>query len=469
MKQKLLKNSFLICMAVCLATVAIILAGLYRYVADNSQRELKSEATYLAAAVEAHGTDFLDQLREKPDTRVTRIAADGTVLYDTAADPAAMGNHAQREEVRQALAQGSGVSSRYSDTLAEKTVNYALLLSDGSVLRVSATQMSMLSLVAGLFSALLLVVILAIAMSIFFSYRLSERLVEPLNAINLSNPDDRDVDPEIQPLVRRISAQNRQIQEQMDQLREEHQKRETLRREFTANVSHELKTPLTSISGFAEIMRDGLVRQEDIPQFAGKIYDEAQRLYMLVEDILKLSQLDEQGNLTEQFQWIQLDEQAASVLRYLQPQAEKCGVRLLQTGAPVGMNGIRQVLEEMIYNLCDNAIKYNRAGGQVTLDTAQTPDGVLLTVSDTGIGIPADQQSRVFERFYRVDKSHSKEVGGTGLGLSIVKHGAILHHAQIRLESEVNSGTTVRILFPPQQPAGDRQPLRTALPAESEF
>lgn len=450
MKQKLLKNMFLICMAVCLATVVIILAGVYRYVTDNSWRELESEAEYLAAAVEVNGTGFMEQLQKKPETRVTWIDADGTVLYDSDKNPSTMENHGKREEIVQAFQTGSGSSGRYSDTLAEQTVNYAVALNDGTVLRVSATRPSALSLVANLFSVILLVVTLAIGISFFLSSRLSQRLLEPINAINLSNPDERDVDPEIQPLVRRIAAQNRQIQAQMDQLKQEHEEQEAMRREFTANVSHELKTPLTSISGFAEIIRDGMVRPADIPQFAGKIYDEAQRLYTLVEDIIQLSRLDEQDSLHSQMEWVQLDDQAAEVLQYLQPQADKRGVTLQQTGEPVRVFGIRHVLEEMIYNLCDNAIKYNRRGGQATVHTADAPDGVVLTVSDTGIGIPDDQQSRVFERFYRVDKSRSKAVGGTGLGLSIVKHGAMLHRAQLRLTSVPGEGTTVEIRFPVQ-------------------
>ena len=276
---------------------------------------------------------------------------------------------------------------------------------------------------------------------------MSKSVTEPINKIDLESPDERDVYPELKPLVRRINGQNRQIQRQMDELKLEHAKQDAMRREFTANVSHELKTPLTSISGYAEIIREGLARPEDISRFSGKIYDEAQRLITLVGDIIQLSQL-EGKELQPQKVEIDLYETCLGVISHLEHAAEKRGIHFTLQGTHATFLGLEQIIDEIVYNLCDNAIKYNKENGAVTVSVSEDADWATLEVADTGIGIPNEELDRIFERFYRVDKSHSKEVGGTGLGLSIVKHGAAYHNAVIEVKSEVGKGTVISIRFP---------------------
>ena len=298
-----------------------------------------------------------------------------------------------------------------------------------------------------LFTPIVLVVTAAVALSFLLAARLSRQITRPLESIDLQNPDERDMYEELQPLARRIRAQNMQIGRQMEALKSEHDRQDAMRREFTANVSHELKTPLTSISGYAELIQNGLVKQEDIPRFAGTIYNEAQRLIVLVNDIIRLSRLEDQDVPQE---WMQVD--LAALCRrtctYLEDTALRQQVSLSVEGEAISVAGVPQILEEIVFNLCDNAIKYNRPGGTVTVTLSRREGRPLLEVRDTGIGIPESEQSRVFERFYRVDKSHSKELGGTGLGLSIVKHGAAFHRAEVELESREGTGTAVRLLFP---------------------
>ena len=298
-----------------------------------------------------------------------------------------------------------------------------------------------------LFTPIVLVVTAAVALSFLLAARLSRQITRPLESIDLQNPDERDMYEELQPLARRIRAQNMQIGRQMEALKSEHDRQDAMRREFTANVSHELKTPLTSISGYAELIQNGLVKQEDIPRFAGTIYNEAQRLIVLVNDIIRLSRLEDQDVPQE---WMQVD--LAALCRrtcaYLEDAALRQQVSLSVEGEAISVAGVPQILEEIVFNLCDNAIKYNRPGGTVTVTLSRREGRPLLEVRDTGIGIPESEQNRVFERFYRVDKSHSKELGGTGLGLSIVKHGAAFHRAEVELESREGVGTAVRLLFP---------------------
>ena len=266
-----------------------------------------------------------------------------------------------------------------------------------------------------------------------------ERLIRPINTLDLENPLEQEMYPELQPLLERIEQSNK-----------EKEAVAAMRREFSANVSHELKTPLTSISGYAEIMKDGLVRPEDMQHFSEKIYQEASRLITLVEDIIKLSRLDE-GRVELEKEEVDLYELSREIISRLAPQAAKNRVRLELTGESVKYTGIRQILDEMIYNITENAIKYNRDGGSVSVWVGNTLDGPKISVSDTGIGIPEEHQERIFERFYRVDKSHSKERGGTGLGLSIVKHGAILHGAKVTVNSEPGKGTKIEIRFPKEE------------------
>ena len=276
----------------------------------------------------------------------------------------------------------------------------------------------------------------------------SRDLVRPINELDLTAPSQDAVYEELRPLVRRINAQNEQLQARIREQEAEHEAQDKFRREFTANVSHELKTPLTSISGFAEIIRDGLVKPEDIPHFADNICKESQRLIVLVGDIIKITQMDER-QLPLQKERLNLLDLCRDVVEHLTPAADKQNVRMYLEGTPEHIIGAWQIADEMIYNLCDNAIKYNKPGGEVRISVEKTPQGPAVTVRDTGIGIPKEHQARVFERFYRVDKSHSKEIGGTGLGLSIVKHGAIYHNAAITMESTPGVGTAITVTFPP--------------------
>lgn len=274
----------------------------------------------------------------------------------------------------------------------------------------------------------------------------TKKIIKPINDIDIENPGTSDVYAEFSPLISKIESQNARIIKQMEELNTEHQSRDKLRREFTANVSHELKTPLTSISGYAEIIRDGIARPEDTVRFAGKIYDESQRLITLVQDIIKLSSLDGK-DIEINFESIKLYPMCESVISRLEALAKKRDISFELSGDKCVISGVTNIVEEMLYNLCDNAVKYNKDGGKVSVSIRQCVDGVELSVTDTGIGIEQAEQSRIFERFYRVNKSHSKEIGGTGLGLSIVKHGAILHNASITVDSKLGMGTTIKILF----------------------
>ena len=447
MRNAIFKNIFFTAMAVFVLTVICIVGALYSYFSGQQLQALKDEAAYLSAAVSLHGPDFLRDAAQADGSRVTLIAADGAVLFDSVADPASLENHAQREEVLEARAAGSGHSSRYSATSGRRTLNYALLQPDGTVLRLSALLYTRGMLAVNLFSPFVLVLTMAVILSLTLAARMSRKITRPLGAIDLKNPDDRAVYEELRPLVERIREQNREIQRNVAELKAEHARQDALRREFTANVSHELKTPLTSISGYAELLQNGMVKQEDIPRFSGTIYREAQRLIVLVNDIIRLSRLDDK-DVQEERQPVPLRPLCSEVAAALAPAAEQKGVTMALTGGDPTVVGIRQILGEIVYNLCDNAIKYNRPGGRVTLDLKEGEDFVLLSVQDTGIGIPEEEQGRVFERFYRVDKSHSKEMGGTGLGLSIVRHGAAYHNAAVAVQSAPGRGTTFTVRFP---------------------
>ncbi len=303
-----------------------------------------------------------------------------------------------------------------------------------------------------LFVPLLRSLAAAVGLSAFLASRISKTVTKSLNHIDFSSPDERDVEEEIKPLVRRLAEQNKQIRNQMEALGEEHARQDKLRREFTANVSHELKTPLTSISGFADLMRNGMVKPEDVPRFAGKIYEEAQRLMTLVGDIIRLSRLEEGSAIETSWEPISLRQMALTVQQQLQVAADHIGVTISVTGDEGRVLTSARITEEIIYNLCDNAVKYNRKGGTVEISIAQEGPAATVQVLDTGIGIPKNELPRIYERFYRVDKSHSKELGGTGLGLSIVKHGAICLGAKVNIESTLGSGTTVTVRFPGELP-----------------
>ena len=304
---------------------------------------------------------------------------------------------------------------------------------------------SVVSVIMNLRYQLLVTFVISVILSVVLSKLVYNSVIKPINDINIENPEE-EVFEEIRPLVDRINAQNKQIKQQMDELKKEHEKQNKLRREFTANVSHELKTPLTSISGYAEIMRNGFAKPEDINRFSGIIYDETQRLITLVGDIINLSKLEEKEVLHEK-KMINLYEISENVISRLSPVASKKGITFQLEGTAETIYGVEYIIDEIIYNLCDNAIKYNKENGLVMINIQKVDSVTEYTVTDTGIGIPKYELDRVFERFYRVDKSHSKEIGGTGLGLSIVKHGVSYHGGEVSIKSELGSGTSIKIRF----------------------
>ena len=539
-----------VCALVLAVGLAAVMGILYSNFDGQMRKELSKEAAYLAYGVEQQGLDYLKNIKDK-SARITYIDQDGTVLFDNEADVSEMKNHSDRTEFQKAEKYGAGESSRYSDTLSEKTIYYALRLKDGTVLRVSGTQDSVLALVENLIFPLCGLLCLMLILSGIMASAISKRIVKPINELDLEHPEENQIYEELSPLLSKIHRQNREIQNQlelakqqqqefslitenmqeglividkytmilsanssawnlfrMDKVRQgesvycldraedfrhaiehvlegEHEElvlklngsdiqlianpvvrgqktegavillvdvtekleRENLRREFSANVSHELKTPLTSISGFAEIIQGGFVKDEDIPKFAGRIYKESQRLLQLVEDVIQISQLDEEKT---PYIWEPVDvyQVCKNAFDSLKEKAYKMNVHLYICGESMKMEAIRTLLEEAVYNVCDNAIKYNRNDGSVSIFLEQTAQEVQIVVKDTGIGIPREDQDRVFERFYRVDKSHSKEIGGTGLGLSIVKHAVSTLNGSVGLRSEVGSGTEVTLRFP---------------------
>lgn len=549
MNKKIFRSTFIAAMLVLLMSIVLIMGILFEYFEGQLQNELQTEANYISQGIKNEGMAYFDNINTD-SRRISVIAQDGTVIFDSAADKSKLDNHLQRDEVQRALDSGTGVSVRYSESMLEKTVYYATKLDNGNILRVSTTQYTVFTVLLGLLQPITVVVLIALFLSMFLSSRVSKSIIKPINELDLDHPAENVTYDELAPLLRKISLQNKTIEKQLKeagQKQEEfklitenmnegfliidkdarllsgntsaikllggnspeqssvltinHSKsfietiekalsgescdsiakinnkslnliaspvydgtkligaviiiidmtesveREQLRREFTSNVSHELKTPLTSISGFAEIMKDGGTPEETVKDFSKSIYDEAQRLITLVNDIIKISELDENASAFET-ESVNLYEIAREVSERLEPEAGKKNVKITLEGNDAYIIGVRKILDEMISNLCDNAIKYNRQNGSVKIKVSEENNSAVVSVSDTGIGIPPDAQDRVFERFYRVDKSHSKAIGGTGLGLSIVKHGAIYHKAKIALESVPDKGTTVTIAFP---------------------
>ena len=382
------------------------------------------------------GSDYLERLDNvEVNTRVTRIGADGTVLYDSGGDERLLENHKGREEVKQALASGEGEITRMSDTRDREMYYYATMLDDGTVLRVSKNMESLAGTAFRMLPVMFLIAAVMILLTVILASWQTRRLIKPINELDIEHPLDNMVYEELTPLLTAMDQSNREKEEVSN-----------MRKEFSANVSHELKTPLTSISGYAEIMKNGLVRPQDIPNFSERIYKEARCLITLVEDIIKLSKLDEESVELEK-EDVELYGLCREIVSRLSPQANARRVQVSVQGEQVVYRGIRQILDEMIYNICENAIKYNNEGGRVVVWCGKTLNGAKISVTDNGIGIPEEHLDRIFERFYRVDKSHSKERGGTGLGLSIVKHGAILHGANVQVESKVGEGTRIDILF----------------------
>lgn len=550
MTKKIFKSIMFVCALVLAVGLAAVMGILYSNFDGQMRKELSKEAAYLTYGVEQQGVDYLKNIKDK-SARITYIDQDGTVLFDNEADVSEMKNHSDRTEFQKAEKYGAGESSRYSDTLSEKTIYYALRLKDGTVLRVSGTQDSVLALVENLIFPLCGLLCLMLILSGIMASAISKRIVKPINELDLESPEENRIYEELSPLLSKIHRQNREIQNQLELAKQQQEEfalitenmqeglividkytmilsanssawnlfhmdrvcqgesvycldreeefrhaieqvlsgehtelvlklngsdiqlianpvirdkktegavvllvnvtekleRESLRREFSANVSHELKTPLTSISGFAEIMQGGLVKNEDIPKFAGRIYKESQRLLQLVEDVIQISQLDEEKT---SYVWEPVDvyQVCKNAFESLKEKAKRLNVHLYICGERMKIEAVRTLLEEAIYNVCDNAIKYNRNDGSVSVFLTQTAQEIQIVVKDTGVGIPKEDQDRVFERFYRVDKSHSKEIGGTGLGLSIVKHAVGALKGCVILRSEEGNGTEICMKFP---------------------
>lgn len=404
---------------------------------------IRDEAAYIKTGLEEDGDVFLsDRIGDVTSSRITLLGKDGQVLFDSIENPEEMENHSNRPEFIEAEKQGSGEMVRYSDTLSKQTFYYAVKLKDDQVLRVARTTDSLLLTMLTSFLLLGGLVCVILVIELFLVQKQTRKLIEPINRIDLEHPLEHVCYEELRPLLFRLDQQNRQIQKQLEDLKSA----ESARKEFTANVSHELKTPLMSISGYAELMMNGMVPQDKMQDFSGRIYHESERLSNLVADIIQLSRLDEKNGET-MFEPVDLGELGEDVINNLQNRAAKKKIRLEYTGDSAQIQGVRHVLYEMFYNLTDNAIRYTPEGGEVKVFVGKLNGKPYFRVEDNGIGIPENEQQRIFERFYRVDKSHSRETGGTGLGLSIVKHGAALHHAKILLDSEPGRGTKMEILF----------------------
>ncbi len=445
MSKKIFNSIWIVALVVFFASLFFVMGATYSYFSNVQKNQLKIETQLAAQGVTLSGMDYFDNLNSK-DYRITWIGSDGSILYDNEANTADMENHLERQEVREALENGYGESSRISKTLSDKLFYSAQLLPDGTVLRLSGRQVTLLTLVLGFAQPIALVALLALLLSMILASQLSSKIVEPINLIDLENPAScfgKKEYQEIEPLLLRMSAQQADIRRTQAEL----EKTSQIRQEFTANASHELKTPLHAISGYAELLENGMVKSEDIRPFAGRIRQEAQRMSQLVGDIIDLTKLD--GG-ADGMPWEEVDlfAIAQNAVDSEQAEADAQQVALNLSGERAPVSGVPQVLYSIIYNLCDNAIKYNRPNGSVDVSVKNCSDSVILTVSDTGIGIPPEHQSRIFERFYRVDKSHSREIGGTGLGLSIVKHGILIHNAKITIDSKTDVGTTFTITFP---------------------
>ena len=435
----------LIVLAICVATMSVCL---YQSRKQSVFREMDVEAELIARGCEASGAAYFETLPSESN-RITWIAADGTVLYDSFVDAASLSNHAQREEVRMARQNGSGKCVRMSDTLLERTYYYALALEDGSVVRVASVQPSNGMTALRLMPWTAALVLVSGGIAVVFARRLTKKIVAPINEIDPENPCAQDCYEELRPLLQRIERQNELSRVRMADMKREKDaadKQEAMRREFTANVSHELKTPLTSIYGISEMMMNGIVKPEDMNGFAKTIHDESGRLINLVADILHLSQLDEEGHL-EMGEAVDLYEVSERVLRRLAEPAKQRNINLHLHGQKTVIRGNYDLAEELLYNLVDNAIKYNKEDGEVDVTVEPFDSGARWIVRDTGIGIAKEHLPRVFERFYRVDKGHSRKIGGTGLGLSIVKHAAAELSAAVKIQSEPNVGTTVTVTF----------------------
>lgn len=444
MKKKILNHTSV--MIVLAVLVTFLAASVVTYSKFNiyMQRGVREEAQYICYGMERYGENFLTEKLGKVSTsRVTLIGEDGTVLYDSEAAPEELENHSNRPEFIQAEKEGKSESTRYSETFAKKTFYYAVKLDDGNVLRVGKTIDSVYSTWFSSLAVLGLLMLLVLILEFVFVQKQTRELIQPINDLDLEHPLNKVCYEELRPLLVRVDEQNRQIRQQVKELKEA----EEIRKEFSANVSHELKTPLMSISGYAELMMNGMVPEDHVQEFSGRIYHEAVRLSNLVADIIQLSRLDE-SNSEVPFEEVDLCELAEDVTSNLRTPAEKKNITIELAAESEKIQGVRHVLYEMFFNIADNAVRYTENGGHVRIMVGNRKGHPFYCVVDDGIGIPKSEQGRIFERFYRVDKSHSRQTGGTGLGLSIVKHGATLHHAQINVESEQGQGTRMEIVFP---------------------
>jgi len=451
MSSKIFRAILLVSIVVLLSSLVLFMGVLYRYFSTMQKHQLRIEMELAEQGVAISGLDYLNKL-DAEDYRITWIASDGTVLFDNRANVENMQNHMERKEVKQAFEEGFGEDTRHSNTLADQQFYAATLMEDGSVLRMSITQLSVWALLVGFIHPICLVIVIALALSLLLAFRLTRKIVRPINEIDINKPEEyygKDSYKEVEPLLRHISSQNLQLRRDHEQI----QKMSLMRQEFTANVSHELKTPLHAISGYAELIEKDLVKEEDVKPFAGRIREESTRMGILVEDIIELTKLDS-GETEQTWEECDLFRIAENAIDSLEAVASEHGISLRIEGTEAPLVAVPQLLYSIVYNLCDNAIKYNHNGGDVLVSVKQGENHAMLSVKDTGIGIPEDSLDRVFERFYRVDKSRSKEVGGTGLGLSITKHAVLIHHGRIMVRSKVGEGSEFIVTLPKRPEAG---------------
>lgn len=443
MKQRILNHASILVVVSVLLTFIAASGVLYQRYAANTKQGVRDEAEYIRIGIEEYGESYLtEKIGDATETRITLVDTDGSVIYDSDAEASELQNHGDRPEIIEAEKEGKGESIRFSETLSRQNFNYALKLNDGHILRVSKSTDSIFPTMFSSFTLLGVLLMVILLFAFFFVQRQTKELIKPINELDLEHPLNNVCYEELRPLLMRVDQQNKQIARQVEELKSA----EAMRREFSANVSHELKTPLMSISGYAELMMNGMVQQDKILEFSGRIYHEAVRLSSLVADIIQLSRMDEKSS-DMPFEAVDLYELSEDIVNNLQNAASKKKILLTLSGETVAIRGVRHVLYEMFYNLADNAVRYTEEGGSVKVSVGKREGHPFYTVEDNGIGIPANEQNRIFERFYRVDKSHSRQTGGTGLGLSIVKHGAVLHHAKIELESEPGKGTKMTLLF----------------------
>ncbi|MBR1860632.1 MAG: ATP-binding protein [Lachnospiraceae bacterium] len=445
MSKKIFKTTWIVAILVFMVSLVVVLGISYNYFSNLQKKQLKNETELAAQGVGLSGREYFEGLNTE-DYRITWIDAEGKVLYDNEADSEVMENHLEREEVKEALETGYGEAVRYSMTLADKQLYAAIRLSDGTILRLSIVQVTIWTLFLGFAQPIGIAVILAFVVAFVLASRLAEVIVKPINEIDPGEPEKyygKENYKEVEPLLRHISAQQKQLR--LD--REKIEQTALIRQEFSANVSHELKTPLHAISGYAELLENGMVKDEDVKPFAGKIRAESLRITALVEDIIHLTKLD---NADAQIRMEECDlfRIAENAVDSLENAADEMDVTIEISGTETPMKGVPQTLYSIVYNLCDNAIKYNHRGGKVSVTVAAVKNQNVLTVTDTGIGIPEESMERIFERFYRVDKSRSRAVGGTGLGLSIVKHAVMMHNGHIEVESTEGSGSKFTVIFP---------------------